>query len=159
MQWWLKWYLQSTISNPNIPAMITIILFENYSKCRIWIFQFWHFLPSFIKVDLSGNTVWMQNSGLLKTPQIDHFWLFEWTFVVSKCKRSSLRSQCLMRLFLWFSNTVHHCKFDTCEIAFYFRVEVGSYEWRFMMLCRDVKSGKCLFVFFASKSFLLLYSF
>ena len=28
------------------------------------------------------------------------------TFVHSKCKRSSLRSQCWMRLFLWFSNTV-----------------------------------------------------
>ena len=29
------------------------------------------------------------------------------SFVHSKCKRSSLRSQCWMRLFLWFSNTVH----------------------------------------------------
>ena len=33
---------------------------------------------------------------------MDHFW----HFVHSKCKRSSLRSQCWMRLFLWFSNTV-----------------------------------------------------
>ena len=30
-------------------------MFENYSKCRIWIFQFWHFSPIFV---LSGNTVW-----------------------------------------------------------------------------------------------------
>ena len=29
--------------------------------------------------------------------------IFEITFVHSKCKRSSLRSQCWMRLFLWFS--------------------------------------------------------
>ena len=34
------------------------------------------------------------------------FWHFQPTFVHSKCKRSSLRSQCRMRLFLWFSNTV-----------------------------------------------------
>ena len=37
---------------------------------------------------------------------MDHFWHFSWTFVHSKCKRSSLRSQCWMRLFLWFSTTV-----------------------------------------------------
>ena len=36
--------------------------------------------------------------------KMDHFWHFQWTFVHSKCKRSSLRSQCWMRLFLWFSN-------------------------------------------------------
>ena len=38
--------------------------------------------------------------------KIDHFWHFWWTFVHPKCKLSSLRSQCWMRLFLWFSNTV-----------------------------------------------------
>ena len=37
---------------------------------------------------------------------MDHFWHFYLSFVYSKCKRSSLRSQCWMRLFLWFSNTV-----------------------------------------------------
>ena len=31
--------------------------------------------------------------------QIEHFWPFYWTFVHSKCKRSSLRSQCWMILF------------------------------------------------------------
>ena len=35
------------------------------------------------------------------------FWHFWWTFVHSKCKLSSLRSQYWMRLFLWFSNIVH----------------------------------------------------
>ena len=34
------------------------------------------------------------------------FWHFYWNFWHSKCKRSSLRSQCWMGLFLWFSNTV-----------------------------------------------------
>ena len=41
-----------------------------------------------------------------KKRQIDHFWPFWLTFVHSKCKRSSLRSQCWRRLFLRFSNTV-----------------------------------------------------
>ena len=35
----------------------TSTLFENYSKCRIWIF-FTNFCP--FKTDLSGNTVWPQ---------------------------------------------------------------------------------------------------
>ena len=46
-----------------------------------------------------------------KVAKIDHFWHFWWTFVHSKCKRSSLRSQCWMRLFLWFSNTVEVSRF------------------------------------------------
>ena len=36
----------------------------------------------------------------------DHFWHFGATFVHSKCKHCSLRSQCWMRLFRRFSNTV-----------------------------------------------------
>ena len=39
-----------------------------------------------------------------KTRQIVTFWHFQWTFVHLKCKRSSLRSQCWMRLFLCFSD-------------------------------------------------------
>ena len=56
-----------------------------------------------IKSDLSSNTVWPQVSGFQKLAKIDHFWHFWWTFVHSKCKRSSLRSQFWMRLFLYFS--------------------------------------------------------
>ena len=37
---------------------------------------------------------------------MDHFWHFWLTFVHSKCKRSSLRSQCWMRHFQSFSNIV-----------------------------------------------------
>ena len=53
-------------------------MFENHSKCRIWIFEFWYFPP----IDLSGNTV------------------------------RNVRSQCWMRLFLWFSNTVRSCRYS-----------------------------------------------
>ena len=55
-----------------------------------------------IKNDLSGNTVW----GFQKVAKMGYFWHFWWTFVYSKCKRSSLRSQCWTRLFGRFSNTV-----------------------------------------------------
>ena len=41
---------------------------------------------------------------VFKTRQIDHFWYFKMNFCPLQWKRSSLRSQCWMRLFLWFSN-------------------------------------------------------
>ena len=50
-------------------------LFENYSKCPIWILAF---STNFylIKTDLSGNTVWPQASGFQKFSKMDHFWHF-----------------------------------------------------------------------------------
>ena len=48
-----------------------------------------------------------KKSHFQKITKFDHFWHFSSTFVHSKCKCSSLRSQCWMRLFLWFSTTVH----------------------------------------------------
>ena len=82
-------------------------MFEIYLKCRIWSLQLLAFSTIFcsIKSDLSGNTVWPQASGFEKLAKMDNFWHFQFTFVHSKCKRSSLRSQHWMRLFLWFSNT------------------------------------------------------
>ena len=104
----LLWYIYVFIST----------LFENYSKCRIWIFGILEFFTNFcpIKIDLPGNTVWPQASGFQKLAKIDIFWHFLLTFVHSKCKRSSLRSQCWMRLFLWFSNTVHQVYFRGAKI-------------------------------------------
>ena len=75
-------------------------MFENHPKCRIefWIFAFsTNFCP--IKTDLSGNTVWPQASGFEKLAKMNHFWHFWLTFVYSKCKRNSLRSQCWMIFF------------------------------------------------------------
>ena len=43
------------------------------------------------------------STALVKIIQLGYYWL---TFVSSKCKCSSLRSHCWMRLFPWFSNTV-----------------------------------------------------
>ena len=69
------------------------------------LYQFLSDFMDFI-IDLSGNTVLLQASGFQKPAKMDHFWHFYWTFVHSKCKRSSLRSQCWMRLFGRISNSV-----------------------------------------------------
>ena len=51
-------------------------MFENYSKCRICIFQILPFSTNFcpFKNDLSGNTVLPQASGSQKLAKIDYFW-------------------------------------------------------------------------------------
>ena len=55
-----------------------------------------------IKTDLSGNAVWPQASSFKKLAQMDHFRHFWFKFCpFKKCKSSSLRSPCLMRLFLY----------------------------------------------------------
>ena len=77
-------------------------LFSHYPHClkmtenvAFWILAFF---TNFylITIHLSGNTVWPQASGFRKLAKITNFW---WTFVHSKCKRCSLRSQCWVRLF------------------------------------------------------------
>ena len=69
---------------------------------------FYQFLSDFMDfiIDLSGNTVWPQDSGFQKFAKLTIFGIFCWTFVNSNCKRCSFRLQCWIRLFLWFSNTV-----------------------------------------------------
>ena len=66
------------------------------SHLNFWILAFsTKFCP--IKIDLSGSTVCPQALVFQKLKKMNF---------CPKCKRSSLRSQCWMRLFLWFSNTV-----------------------------------------------------
>ena len=50
----------------------------------------------------------IQNVAFLNFGIFDHFWHFEATFVHSKCKDSSLRTQCWNRLFRRFLNTLMH---------------------------------------------------
>ena len=80
---------------------------------------------------LSGNIVWPQVSGFKKLVQIDHFWHFWLSFVQSKCNRSSLRSQCRMRPFLSFSNTVPY--FVTVRTTIYINltkyISFQSWNW------------------------------
>ena len=57
-------------------------------------------------------------------------------FVHSKCKRSSLRSQCWMRLFLWFSNTVD-------RVSFLWLVQTTSRKLPFSIsLIQDIIRGR-----------------
>ena len=80
-------------------------LSKNYSKYRTWYFQFCYCLTIFLSMPLRLVTLFdckQQVVGFSKTRQIDHFWHFWWTFVHSKYKGSSLRSQCWVRLFLRF---------------------------------------------------------
>ena len=73
-------------------------IFKNYSKCRIWILAFSiNFCP--FKSDLFGNTIWLLSSGFPNLAGMDHFCHFRLSFVHSKCRRSSLRSQCWKRHF------------------------------------------------------------
>ena len=95
-------------------------LFENYSKCPIWIFEIWHFPTIFVLLKLTCLiTLFDRKLQVFKdSPNWTIFWHFSLTFVHSKCKLSSLRSQCWMRLFLWFSNKycgkLHIAKIESC---------------------------------------------
>ena len=70
-------------------------------------FEFWHFPPIFFLLKL---TVWWHcltaSFRFSKTRQNGTFLAFLINCRPLTCKDSSLRSQCWMRLFLWFLNTV-----------------------------------------------------
>ena len=88
------------------------------------------------------------------------FGTFQWTFVHSKCKRSSLRSQYWMRLFLWFSNTLH-CK-NPCTC---YKKTNSGYSTTFqvkLIECRRISLQRLIFLvtfFPAFLAFLLLQIF
>ena len=84
---------------------IKITLFENQRKCLTCYFRLRHFPPIFVLLKLTCLVTLLDRKlQFSKTRQIDQIGII--TYIDSKCKRSSLRSQCKMRLFLWFSNTV-----------------------------------------------------
>ena len=93
----------------------TLTMFENHPKFRIWVFQFWHFPSIFVLLKVTCLAehwcFWKIRSMLcclvtLFDCKIDYFDNLQWSFVHSNCKRSSIPSQCWLRLFMWFSNTV-----------------------------------------------------
>ena len=130
-------YEGKTNDLPPTQIATSLTLFENYSKCRILILAFsTNFCP--IKTDLSGNTVWPKASGFQKLAKIDHSWPFLLTFVHSKCKRSLLRSQCSMILFLWFSNTV----VSWCCLVLYGRAKIVCLP----VVCPCQQHYECLFL-------------
>ena len=77
-------------------------------KSRAWLLKN-TLVFAFSKIAFGFSTQWLkiiQNVAFQKVAKMDHYWHFYLTFVHSKCKCSSLRSQCWMRLFGQFSNTV-----------------------------------------------------
>ena len=100
----------SIYTSINIKGSYSILIYGIQINHNIWKISYLNFsILAFstnscpIKSDLSGDTVLPQASGCLKLVQMEYFYYLYWTFVHSKCKRSSLRSQCWMRKF---SNTV-----------------------------------------------------
>ena len=97
-------------------------MFESSSKCRIWIFSLLAFAINFclIKV-ICLVTLFDHKIQVFKnSPKSTIFGILKLTFVYSKCKRTSLRSQSWMRLFLWFSNTMvfeKYCKTTSSVIG------------------------------------------
>ena len=77
-------------------------VWKSPKKSHFWFFNFGIFYQL-----LSGNTVWPRALGFRKLVKIFHFWHFSLPFVYSICKRSSLRSQCWMRLFGRFLHTLN----------------------------------------------------
>ena len=53
-------------------------LFENYSKCRIQIFEFWHFPPFFFLLKLTCRVILFDRKLQVfkKLAKMDHFWHF-----------------------------------------------------------------------------------
>ena len=105
------------------------------SHLNLWILAFFTSLCP-IKSGLSCNTVWPQAFRFSKSRQSWHFSL---TFVHSKGKRSSLRSQCWMRLFKWFSNTVNakDCYYILGNPIFIIIVICWPKSWLFWCLAKD----------------------
>ena len=53
-------------------------VFKNHSKCRIWIFQLWHFPPTFVLLQFTRLVTLFDGSFMFsKTRQIHHFWHFK----------------------------------------------------------------------------------
>ena len=79
-------------------------LFENYSKCRIWMFQFWHFPPTFVLKMTCLVTLF----GFQKLVKIDHFWQNVQVHVA----RFALNVK--WDFSVWFSNTVRQLNIWDC---------------------------------------------
>ena len=83
----------SFLSRINIQPLT---LFQNHPKCLIWVFQFWHFPPLFVKLKLACLVILFgrKHQVFINSPN----WLFL-AFLIQLLMRSSLRSQYWMRLF------------------------------------------------------------
>ena len=94
----------------NVAASVMLALQDNHSSLF-----FLHLKHSCsLTRYLTNHSFWRKISNMIQCLKITQKHCLTETFSFSKtrqngpiCKRSSLRSQCWIRLFLWFSNTVH----------------------------------------------------
>ena len=96
---WLAKIMDSRLTVSVLPSISSpskkIKVFESYSKCRIWIFQFWHFPPIFVLLKVTCLVTLFDLS-------FGPFLAFLTNFCRIKMlnvQGSLLRSQCWMRLF------------------------------------------------------------
>ena len=77
--WWFQrqpnlkksWWFQRLQIPKNCGDFNACTLFENYSKCRIWISQFWHFPPMFVILKLTCLVTLFD--GKLQVFKMEHF--------------------------------------------------------------------------------------
>ena len=76
-------YIQFVVCVAMMTSCFISTLFENYSKCRIWIFEFWHFPPNFVLSKLTCLvTLFDRKPQLFKnSPKWTNFGIFLLTFV------------------------------------------------------------------------------
>ena len=144
---------------PSIPVTLQLQWHVSSSHClkitQNVAFEFWHFPPIFVLLKLTYlATLFDRKLQVLKNSlEWTIFGIFKLTFVHSKCKRSSLRSQFWMRLFfvifkhcpvVWFSlrsafnvDCSHGCKDDeNFSSHFFFESSHAS------LLATSLKKGK-----------------
>ena len=109
---------RSIVFNLKVTERISWCLFSlSLTKCRVCS-SLLDNSPSFCSTKLFNlsfsNSTSLHTQCLKITQNVafenDHFWHYQWTFVHSKCKRSSLRSQFWMSLLLQFQNSVQGWK-------------------------------------------------
>ena len=86
-----------TKSVPQCLKITQNVSFESFNFCNFQ--QFFY-----IRIDLSGNTVWLKASGIQKLAKIDHFWhlLKTWpTLMVMPTKRIRNKSYCCSGHYSW----------------------------------------------------------
>ena len=103
-------------------------------------FEVWHFPPIFVLLKLTCLvTLFYHKLQVFQTRQNGPFLPFLMTFVHSKCKRSSLRTQRWMRPFLWF---LHNLFFKVVKVMYilpYKSVYVNLFKFNANLLSNKVK--------------------
>ena len=113
-------------------------------------FSIWAFPPIFVVLKLTCLvTLFDPKLQIFKnSPKLTIFGIFNW--LLSTQKRSSLRSQCRMRLFLWFSNTTylpqlpHYSRICSTNLQFLLRLTNCQLKLIMPMECNLLQNAEFL---------------